>query len=357
VELRSLPHGLSEKKPIMELANMYSGYVRKMINTKRPHDPTDAEDIRFTNTLRSIFLEHSSVVQQMALGVLEFRDEIQNSPMTQWDAEIQQDVDSLLNRFYTARIGLRLLVEQHITSRDNQKGFSGVIQKDCNLCNLAMGAAEDARYLAQAHLGDAPEITVHGALDASFTYVPSHIYYCILELLKNSVRATVEHHRRMGGKGEMPAVRIVIADGNEDMTIKIADEGGGIPRSEMNLVWTYLHSTAKRPSAFSTAGGSGEKGSALAGYGVGMPLSRLYAEYFGGSMDVKSMESIGTDAYLHLNRLGHNCERIPGVVRASPGNLTSEMLDPIADDEFPEGLALSKGQQVNLFYQSGLASN
>ena len=42
---------------------------------------------------------------------------------------------------------------------------------------------------------------------------------------------------------------------------------------------------------------------ALSGYGCGLPLSRLYAQYFGGGLDLKSMEGYGTDAYCHLNRL------------------------------------------------------
>ena len=29
---------------------------------------------------------------------------------------------------------------------------------------------------------------------------------------------------------------------------------------------------------------------ALAGYGVGLPLSRLYARYFGGELAIKSLE-------------------------------------------------------------------
>merc|ERR1719409_477152 len=99
----------------------------------------------------------------------------------------------------------------------------------------------------------------------------------------------------------------------------------------MPLVWTYLHSTAQTPQQLlggdASSPANEERTSALAGYGVGMPLSRLYAEYFGGTMDVKSMESYGTDAYLHLNRLGYECENLPTVVRTSPGNLTSEMHD------------------------------
>lgn len=355
VELESLPHGLSEKQPIRDLAKMYSGYVRKIINLDRPEGASEEEDQIFTNTLQSIFLEHSSVVQQMATGILEFRDEIRSSPTATWDQHIQEDVDEILNRFYTARIGLRMLVENYITSRENKPGFSGVIEKECNLSHLAAGAAQDAVYLANLHLGDAPEITVHGALDATFTYVPSHIHYCLTEILKNSVRATVEEHRRKGEVGEMPPVRIIIASGHEDMTIKVSDEGGGIPRSDIHKVWTYLHSTAKRPSALSDDAQSNrtQTTSALAGYGMGMPLSRLYAEYFGGSMDVKSMECIGTDAYLHLNRLGHKCEIIPSVVVNSPGNLTSQS----SERSFGAPSELSSREKVELFYDSGLAGN
>lgn len=56
------------------------------------------------------------------------------------------------------------------------------------------------------------------------------------------MRATVEKH----GVEKMPPIRIVIADGedNEDVVIKVSDEGGGIRRSNMNRIWSYLFTTA-----------------------------------------------------------------------------------------------------------------
>jgi DNA topoisomerase VI subunit B len=61
----------------------------------------------------------------------------------------------------------------------------------------------------------------------------------LFELLKNSLRAVVE---RFGPdyEDEFPAIKVVIAYGREDITIKISDEGGGIPRSGIPLVWTYM---------------------------------------------------------------------------------------------------------------------
>lgn len=57
------------------------------------------------------------------------------------------------------------------------------------------------------------------------------------------MRATVEWH---GVDSKMPPIRIIIADGefNEDVVIKVSDEGGGIPRSHMKRIWSYLFTTA-----------------------------------------------------------------------------------------------------------------
>ena len=37
--------------------------------------------------------------------------------------------------------------------------------------------------------------------------------------------------------------------------------------------------------------------------GLGLPLARLYAKYFGGSMHAVPMEGHGTDCYVTFNRL------------------------------------------------------
>lgn len=61
------------------------------------------------------------------------------------------------------------------------------------------------------------------------------------------------------------------------------------------------------------------------GYGCGLPLARLYSQYFGGGLDVKSMEGFGTDSYCHLNWLGNNCENLPLGVTSSPAERDSSL--------------------------------
>ena len=50
-----------------------------------------------------------------------------------------------------------------------------------------------------------------------FPYVESHLNYMLLEILKNSMRATVITH----GIDNMPPIKIVIADGEDNEDVRI----------------------------------------------------------------------------------------------------------------------------------------
>ena len=92
------------------------------------------------------------------------------------------------------------------------------------------------------------------------------------------------------------------------VVIKVSDEGGGIRRSNMPRIWSYLYTTAD-PSILDSMLGSSEArdfdtSSPLAGLGYGLPISRNYARYFGGDLSIMSMEGYGTDSFIYLPRLG-----------------------------------------------------
>lgn len=103
----------------------------------------------------------------------------------------------------------------------------------------------------------------------------------MFELLKNSLRAVVERHlgSTASDESKLPPIKVVVIEGKEDITIKISDEGGGIPRSAIPLIWTYMYTTMERPGPDD----AGEENDLLAsdfkapmaGFGYGLPLSRL----------------------------------------------------------------------------------
>jgi pyruvate dehydrogenase kinase 2/3/4 len=134
------------------------------------------------------------------------------------------------------------------------------------------------------------------------------------------MRATMEWHG-VDHVDEFPPIKVIIADGadNEDVVIKVSDEGGGIPRSNMKKIWSYLFTTADPLVQKGMVGGGTDNisnndhsvDSPLAGLGYGLPISRSYCRYFGGDLSIMSMEGYGTDAFVHLTRLGNRREPIP----------------------------------------------
>lgn len=47
------------------------------------------------------------------------------------------------------------------------------------------------------------------------------------------------------------------------------------------------------------------------GYGFGLPTSRAYSEYLGGSLTLKSMQGLGTDVYLRLRHFNDDNQTPP----------------------------------------------
>ena len=93
------------------------------------------------------------------------------------------------------------------------------------------------------------------------------------------------------------------------MVVKISDEGGGIRRSHVGRIFRYLFTTARdEPAALEDADSDFGVEGPLAGLGYGLPISRAYARYFGGDLEIISMEGYGTDAFLYLSRLRTHSE-------------------------------------------------
>ena len=317
-----------------------------------------ADEQAFTSLLRSIYARHANVVPVMAMGVAELKAELNAAAAANrrgfaasvTRAEVDMpEIHSFLDGFYLSRIGIRILIGQHIALHEPPRpDYIGLVCTRCSPVRVARDAIDDARAMCAREYGSAPAVDVYGDPAFTFAYVPSHLHHMLFELVKNSLRAVTDRFEE--SDADPPPVRLVVAEGDEDVTLKVSDEGGGIPRSGLPNIWTYLYSTARSPLADMAADGDGGDGPAvLAGYGYGLPISRLYARYFGGDLQVRenggtggggmtlcmiimrsiesltplfpsfpppslqiiSMENYGTDAYLHLNRLGNVSEPLP----------------------------------------------
>ncbi|XP_057475597.1 pyruvate dehydrogenase (acetyl-transferring) kinase, mitochondrial-like [Actinidia eriantha] len=304
IELATLPYGLSQKPAILQVRDWYLDSFRDLRSVPEIKDTND--ELEFTQMIKMIKVRHNNVVPTMALGVQQLKKAL--NPKI--DYEDMDDIHQFLDRFYLSRIGIRMLIGQHVALHDPNPppNCVGYIHTKMSPVEVARTASEDARSICLREYGSAPDITIYGDPNFTFPYVPTHLHLMVFELVKNSLRAVQE--RFMDSDKIAPPIRIIVADGIEDVTIKVSDEGGGIPRSGLPKIFTYLYSTAKNPldeqSDLLTANVA-----TMAGYGYGLPISRLYARYFGGDLQMISMEGYGTDAYLHLSRLADSQEPLP----------------------------------------------
>ena len=289
---------------------------------KEPPIETAVHETLFARKLELLYERHSSVLLQMAKGAYELRAAVRKGELQSGgevgavDFEHMSECHAFLDRFYMSRIGIRVLAGQYLALRQPPlDGYIGLICQNTSPYEIVQHAVNDATYMCDRKYFHSPEVIIKGRLDLTFAYIPTHLHYILLELLKNAMRSTVEHHGV--DKAEWPPIEVIIADGssNEDVVIKIADEGGGIPRSNMEKIWSYLFTTADPSIQHGLVELSSEVDHSveapLAGLGYGLPISRSYAKYFGGDLSIMSMEGYGTDAFVHLHRLGDLQEPLP----------------------------------------------
>ena len=258
---------------------------------------------KFVKSLAVIQRRHVNVVQTLAQGVLELRES------HAVDTQTENSIQYFLDRFYMSRISTRMLTNQHASLFEReeipegappaveQPNMIGILNTECKVKDLVEQAFKNAAFLCEEYYQCSPDIdiTMKNALDPKapieICYPPPHLYHILFEVFKNALRATVENKKK--GQFELPDVEVLISRGQDDVCIKISDQGGGIPRHVTDNLFTYLYSTAPRPSMQATK-------APLAGYGYGLPLSRLYARYFHGDLALNSYEGWGTDAVIYL---------------------------------------------------------
>ncbi|KAL9253880.1 [Pyruvate dehydrogenase (acetyl-transferring)] kinase, mitochondrial-like protein [Drosera capensis] len=302
IEIETLPFGLSQKPAVLKVQDWYVDSFRDLRSF--PEIKNKNDELDFTQMIKMIKVRHNNVVPMMALGV----QQLKKTMDTRILYEDLDDIQQFLDRFYMSRIGIRMLIGQHVALHEPNPApdVIGYIHTKMSPMEVARNASEVARSVCMRQYGSAPDIDIYGDPKFTFPYVPSHLHLMVFELVKNSLRAVQE--RYMDSDKVAPPVRIIVADGLED----VSDEGGGIPRSGLPRIFTYLYSTAENQLDLldEHALGTGDM-MTMAGYGYGLPISRLYARYFGGDLQIISMEGYGTDAYLHLSRLGDSREPLP----------------------------------------------
>lgn len=350
--IRNLPFIVVSNPHVSKIYHNYLHSLSTLIPYQQRQITTLEEENQFGEVLADLVQTHTNTIPVLARGFLESRKYVN-----------PEDVTSFLDTHLRARIGTRLIAEQHLalhfasqpigdeapeeSSPQIPANYIGVIDTALQPARIIRLCEDFVGEICELKYGVRPRLDIGGEPEAAFAHVPVHVEYIITELLKNAFRATIES----GNEREPIEVTIASAPdvpgslrpaqgdsddvgfqlGEEDsvsshepirqsspssqsITIRIRDRGGGIPPEVLPHIWSYSFTTFsdmefQNPEngnlgALNSIATTGGHLSSIAGLGYGLPLSRAYAEYFGGSIAVQSLWGWGTDVYLTLQGVG-----------------------------------------------------
>jgi hypothetical protein len=255
------------------------------------------------------------------------------------------------------RISRRVIAEQHLALTETFRSpwhfpdakqptdseFIGEVFLKCRAKEVVERCGREVHKLARSAYGPdvaLPEIKISGHNDATFPYILSHLEYIIGELLRNSIQAVVERPG-YNHKNDVhpPPIEVTICESSQHVIIRVSDQGGGIPKEVLPYLWSFskgprsearlenLHHVPKMAATLQELRDPGEAAppastshhsslSSLASrppnlrLGMGLPLSRIYAEYWAGSLEIQSLHGYGVDAFLQISKLGNKNEQL-----------------------------------------------
>lgn len=255
-------------------------------------------DRKFKLAIQQILQKENNMVELLTKSMYALRDARGAGD------EFDSFVNTFMDDFLLSRLGCNSLMSQYLATHSRS---TGIVDPQCDAVQLCRKAATEVQLACKDFHGRQPVVQVEGYTASGeadvpgsmprFAYIPGILSFVMRELLKNSYRATLEVAKCEDELAKRP-VDIIVCVSEKHVMIRLSDQAQGIPIDVGPRVWSYMYTTARGPP------------NPLAGHGVGLPLSRLYAKYLGGSLDLVTLPGYGTDAYLSLPRVDTDLKEV-----------------------------------------------
>lgn len=295
-EFQKLPYILGTNPYIQGVYDLYWQAFERI--RKIPAIQTREENEKFCEILQESLDAHLVVIPQLAKGINEC--EQQHKLIMSMER-----LDRFMNATLRSRISRRVLTEHHLVLSGKKKSIFNncsshtILTKCIHLVNASAQAAAGSNEIVKI-----PKITLQGS-DTEFQYVSDHVEYIIYQLLSNAVRHTTSTERQK-------EIKVTTCSNATDVLFRISDEGGGMTKEEYKNVWSYgnYKRFGNMDHIQQLEAKLNEKEPLSIRLGIGLPMSKVYVEYFGGDINLMTMEGYGTDAYVRIPRLGTQNENL-----------------------------------------------
>ena len=327
-EFQNLPFIVGTNPHIQSVYDIYWQAFERL--RKVPPIRTLEDNDDFCTKLIESLESHMIAIPSLVLGISECEQHID-----------PDRIDRFMHATLRSRVSRRVLAEQHLALSQRLKRISSLSKKTSTSSPLttvsydhpaastmsrnkishdtvfsscsARDTVSQCVKLARAHSAadnvQSPDVIIDGQ-DAMFTYIFDHIEYVIYQLLSNSFRHTIASHPQ----NNLPPINVTICSNDADVLFRISDQGGGMPASIYNQLWSYGQRPHARFGNFRNvsqlAARITEHDQVTIPLGIGLPMSRVYTEYWGGDINIVTMDGWGTDAYVRIPKFGTQLENL-----------------------------------------------
>lgn len=281
--LINLPYGLPEKKNIDREIYSHINSFNKIYSLKEINN--DNNDI-FVNLLNNVKQSNSNLEYNISKSLID---------LNYSNLINLQKINNKLDTIFLLNISIKTLIEQH----HNMFTYKKSIVNNCNVNNIIKNVCNDVNGISNRVYNKSVNFKILNDNNIYIKYINYHIYYIINEIVKNSALSHLSNNIN-------EPILIKIYNGNDDIIIRISDSGNGFKRNDREKIFTYSYSTYKNNI---TDEYEILNIPIMSGFGFGLPLSRIYSKYYGGDLKIISIENVGTDVYIYLNKY-HNYENI-----------------------------------------------
>lgn len=350
-DLQRLPFNIVDN---FHLTQIYENYYRLFDIFRRLPPVTKYDQNEEFCTMLSLMLDDNVLrLSHLMMGALEV------SLLTEFTPS---ELDTFMSSMIRSRISRRLIIEEHISlSRSfeaepqdlasKSPDYIGEIFKDCNAHDTLVAVSEilkDSLVQLFPDRDRMPDLIIDGDLSTRVRFLAPHLQYLFSEILRNSYEATILAHGKFPGK--LPPIRITIVNDRKLAIFRISDQGGGMPHEKLANIWSFyktpdlarrsldcfhripgleLYANLEVGTNSSQLQAQPFSNTALADavtkvegetvhntlhnlmvrpanykLGLGLPMCKVYADYWNGDLSMNSLEGYGSDTCLTLLKLG-----------------------------------------------------
>ena len=282
-----LPYGFVNLSNVHKIRDWYCESFDDILNTD-----TNNNNQVFSDKLDNIIKRHDPVIMTMAKGIHEYKRQVY------YTDQIKHLIQDFLDDFYINRIGIRLLIKQHLKLFEDEKNIEGIVQENMPLKSVITEAYNDAAFLCDRHYDIVPKLKFISE-DINISYIRDHLHYVFFELIKNSMGAIGRTYDENNDKNTDLVINLSQTD--EIVSIKISDTGKGIALDDIDKIFQYAYSTGSS-SLLEEDYDYRTSVPPMEGFGYGLQMSKLYSEYFNGKIKLCSQDGYGTDVFIYLRK-------------------------------------------------------